>query len=189
MDLPCAITIRRAKLRQSAHEAYGVVKMTDETIKFVQLIEKYPLIYNITLKECSRKDLTEKAWSEIAEVMKWSGAECKEKWKNIRNGFVRSLKPSPSGSSAKAKKPYYFRDILEFVLPYVRPVQHLEHTANFEIKESDVHHYEEVETTEDVDHGDINVVAEKRNHAFATPLCVENNKKRKRLGEAKDDVD
>ncbi|KAL1489755.1 hypothetical protein ABEB36_013690 [Hypothenemus hampei] len=38
--------------------------------------------------------------------------------------------PAPSGSSAKAKKPYYLHDVMKFVLPYVRPVQHSENTGN-----------------------------------------------------------
>lgn len=56
--------------------------------------------------------------------------DVKEKWKNIRNGFVRSLKPTPSGSSSKAKKPYYLHDVMQFVLPYVKPVQHSQNTGN-----------------------------------------------------------
>lgn len=46
--------------------------MTDETIKFVQLIENYQCLYNNTLQEYSRKDVTEKAWSTIAKQMQWS---------------------------------------------------------------------------------------------------------------------
>ena len=49
--------------------------MADETLKFVQLIENYQCLYNNTLQEYSRKDVTEKAWSTIAREMKWSGKE------------------------------------------------------------------------------------------------------------------
>lgn len=47
-----------------------------------------------------------------------SVTECKEKWKNIRNGFVRSLKPAQNGS---LKKPYYLYDAMQFVVPYINP--------------------------------------------------------------------
>ncbi|KAJ8892134.1 hypothetical protein PR048_004714 [Dryococelus australis] len=50
--------------------------------------------------------------------------DCKEKLNNILNRFVRFLKTPQSGSSAKAKKPFYLNYIMQFVLPYVRPVQH-----------------------------------------------------------------
>ncbi|XP_069705242.1 uncharacterized protein MICU1 isoform X6 [Periplaneta americana] len=52
-----------------------------------------------------------------------SMSECKEKWKNMRNGFVRSLKPGPSGAYAKQKKQYYLHDDMQFVVPYLRPIQ------------------------------------------------------------------
>lgn len=44
---------------------------------------------------------------------------CKEKWRNIRSSFLRSLKTPPSGS--KAKKPYYLREYLHFILSYIKP--------------------------------------------------------------------
>nr|XP_034194546.1 uncharacterized protein LOC117610825 [Osmia lignaria] len=56
--------------------------------------------------------------------------DCKERWKNIRNGFVRSLKQPPSESSAKQKKQYYLHDVMQFVLPYVKPVAHTVTTGN-----------------------------------------------------------
>ncbi|XP_017492051.1 PREDICTED: uncharacterized protein LOC108380189 [Rhagoletis zephyria] len=98
--------------------------MSDSTIKFVELIETYPCLYNNTLQEYSRKDVTERAWNEVSQQMLWPVSECKEKWRNIRNNFVRSLKAPPSGSGAKAKKPYYLHDSLQFVLQYIRPVKH-----------------------------------------------------------------
>lgn len=48
--------------------------------------------------------------------------ECKDKWKNIRNGYVRSLKPSFKGS----KKPYYLCEELQFLLPYINPATNIQ---------------------------------------------------------------
>lgn len=45
----------------------------NEIMKFVLLVEKYPCLYNHTLPEHCRKDLTEKAWNAISQKMKWSG--------------------------------------------------------------------------------------------------------------------
>lgn len=50
-------------------------------------------------------------------------AECKDKWKNIRNGYVRSLKPSYKGVQ---KKPYYLCDELQFLLPYINPATNIQ---------------------------------------------------------------
>lgn len=62
----------------------------------------------------------------------FSVAECKEKWRNVRSAFVRSLKPPPSGSSAKMKKPYYLHDYVQFILPYVKPTNTIENPGNIE---------------------------------------------------------
>ncbi|XP_012148670.1 uncharacterized protein LOC105663580 isoform X2 [Megachile rotundata] len=57
-------------------------------------------------------------------------SDCKEKWKNIRNGFVRSLKLAASGSSTRQKKPYYLHDVMQFVLPFVKPASHTRISGN-----------------------------------------------------------
>jgi len=43
------------------------------TINLVEAVEKYPCLYNYKLPEYARKDLTEKAWSKVAEEVKETG--------------------------------------------------------------------------------------------------------------------
>ncbi|XP_076655286.1 uncharacterized protein LOC143360381 [Halictus rubicundus] len=124
---------------------------------FVQLIEKYPCLYNHTLSDYSRKDITEKAWNEVANEIKWRVADCKEKWRNIRNGFVRSLKPAASGSSAKQRRQYYLHDVMQFVLPFVKPITHIEKCGkiptppNEEIQQTEDRDDTTTDTTDDMD--------------------------------------
>lgn len=40
----------------------------------------------------------------------------------MRVVFMRHLKPLPSGSGIKKKKPYYLLDYMQFLIPYVKPV-------------------------------------------------------------------
>lgn len=47
-------------------------------------------------------------------------SECKERWKNLRAVFVRHIKPPPSGTHGKAKKPYYLAEAMQFTLPYIK---------------------------------------------------------------------
>lgn len=42
-------------------------------IKFVQKVEEYPCLYNYKLTDYSRKDVTERAWSEVGKVFKLTG--------------------------------------------------------------------------------------------------------------------
>lgn len=42
-------------------------------LKFVSEVEKWPVLYNYNLKGYSKKDVTEKAWNDVAEEMQLSG--------------------------------------------------------------------------------------------------------------------
>ncbi|CAH1223168.1 unnamed protein product [Diabrotica balteata] len=45
---------------------------------------------------------------------------CRERWKNIRTAYVRSLKPPKSGASQNSKKSYYLAEHLAFLRPYLK---------------------------------------------------------------------
>lgn len=47
--------------------------MCDNVTKFVLEVEKYPCLYNHTIADYSRKDITERAWSEISKEVNWTG--------------------------------------------------------------------------------------------------------------------
>ncbi|KAK7922818.1 hypothetical protein WMY93_009720 [Mugilogobius chulae] len=48
---------------------------------------------------------------------------CKEKWRSLRDSFVKSRKKSalPSGSGAGVIKEWKFEKIISFILPYLQP--------------------------------------------------------------------
>ncbi|KAF9811417.1 hypothetical protein SFRURICE_002786 [Spodoptera frugiperda] len=86
-------------------------------IQLINEIEKHELLYNFGLPQYNRKDLVEEAWEEIAASTNMSISDCKEKWRNIRSSFLRSMKPS----GTKIKKPYYLTEYLRFIVPYLKP--------------------------------------------------------------------
>ncbi|XP_075978862.1 uncharacterized protein LOC142978342 [Anticarsia gemmatalis] len=92
-------------------------KMSME-IQLINQIEKYEFLYNFNLPEYNRKDLVDEAWTTIAANTNMSVSDCKEKWRNIRSSFLRSMKPSGS----KVKKPYYLTEYLKFILPFLKPI-------------------------------------------------------------------
>ncbi|KAL0868352.1 hypothetical protein ABMA27_007871 [Loxostege sticticalis] len=93
------------------------MKMNDQriNIRFVQEVERHPCLYNYTLPEYSRKDVTQRAWNAVGKIFNLSESESKEKWKNLRAVFVRHMKPS-----SKNKKPYYLADAMKFTIPYIK---------------------------------------------------------------------
>ncbi|XP_072397090.1 uncharacterized protein [Diabrotica undecimpunctata] len=93
-------------------------------INFVRVIESRPCIWNYNLQEYSKRNVTEKAWVEIAKEVNDTVPNCRERWRNIRTAFLRSLKAPPSGSGKNSKKKYYLSQCLEFLLPYTKSKNH-----------------------------------------------------------------
>ncbi|CAH0687788.1 unnamed protein product [Spodoptera exigua] len=89
----------------------------NKTLQLVKAIEKFPCLYNYNIPECLKKEFSDRAWQEVASQTQLSVGECKEKWKNLRYGLLRSLRLNPDGSE---KKKYYLHDEMEFVLPFIR---------------------------------------------------------------------
>ncbi|XP_011187038.1 uncharacterized protein LOC105215005 isoform X1 [Zeugodacus cucurbitae] len=86
-------------------------------IRLVQTVEKYPCLYNNTLKEYSKLSFTEGAWVEVAEELSSTPDVVKERWKVFRSIFVRRLKKMHMGELIK---PYYLHEHMQFLLPYLR---------------------------------------------------------------------
>lgn len=45
---------------------------------------------------------------------------CRERWRNIRGSFLRSLKKPRTGTGTNEKKKYYLFDHLQFILPFTK---------------------------------------------------------------------
>ncbi|XP_028157497.1 uncharacterized protein LOC114350773 [Ostrinia furnacalis] len=102
-------------------------------IALVRSIKGYPCLYDNTIPAYTKKEITDKAWIEVSNETGISAGECKEKWKNLRWGFIRSLRPNPDGT---VKKRYYLHDDMDFVLPFVKLLQ--KHGHNIPTHDSDI---------------------------------------------------
>ncbi|CAG9861563.1 unnamed protein product [Phyllotreta striolata] len=87
------------------------------TIAFVKLIERNPCLWNYSLEDYSRLDITGAAWKSIAGQLDDTEYNCRCRWKNIRSAFGRSIKLAIEG---KSKKPYYLSNYLSFLLPFIK---------------------------------------------------------------------
>ncbi|XP_044755111.1 uncharacterized protein LOC123314063 [Coccinella septempunctata] len=98
----------------------GQQEDVQSSISFVKLVEQNLCLWNYKLKIYCRTDLTGVVWKEIAEKLKETEQVCRDRWKNIRTAYGRSLKPPKSGSGFKSKKPYYLATHLDFLRPYMK---------------------------------------------------------------------
>ncbi|CAH2232178.1 uncharacterized protein LOC120632636 [Pararge aegeria] len=110
----CFATSRRLARRSSCQIANMDM---DKNLLLVKMVEKFPCLYKSDTIEYSTRNCTERAWREVSKEIKLSDIECREKWRNLRYGLLRSLRPTRDGA---AKKKYYLHDEMEFLIPYVR---------------------------------------------------------------------
>ncbi|CAB3225574.1 unnamed protein product [Arctia plantaginis] len=96
-------------------------------IEFVKNVQKFPCLYNFELPSYTRKDISDKAWEEVAEAMNMTPSACRERWRNLRAVFMRTIKATGAGTK---KKPYYLADVMQFIVPFLRPTTMTEAEKN-----------------------------------------------------------
>ncbi|CAG4959019.1 unnamed protein product [Colias eurytheme] len=84
--------------------------MAGSAVNFVHIIEQYPCLYNNKLPEYSRKDITDRAWSEIAQKTNASAFLAL----SIASKF--SLSPQSNPDGRLSYKTYYFVFFLSLIL-------------------------------------------------------------------------
>ncbi|KAK9509401.1 hypothetical protein O3M35_006728 [Rhynocoris fuscipes] len=85
--------------------------------KFLKLIQEREPIYN--KKISVHKGVIENLWKEIAMEMNMSSAECKFKWKNLRNSYARHLRESKVFNTVRPRKQWYLADSMSFLHDHV----------------------------------------------------------------------
>ncbi|XP_037930153.1 uncharacterized protein LOC119664854, partial [Teleopsis dalmanni] len=89
--------------------------------KICGLVEKYPCMYDRSHPHYLKKDVVDKAWIKIAKEMEDSISSCKERWRNIRTSFARSINVNKVPASANRTKPYYLHEELQFLAKHITP--------------------------------------------------------------------
>ncbi|XP_012157045.1 uncharacterized protein LOC105664859 [Ceratitis capitata] len=88
-------------------------------IRFVQTVQKYPVIYNTKIKGYKHKQCIrarEKAWTAISEQFKCDVLPLQKKWRNFRATLLQKLSQKQKGQDAQ---PYYLYDYIKFLIPYL----------------------------------------------------------------------
>lgn len=113
--------VRQRRASSVATSAISMARKDDPVlnVRFVQLVENHPCLWNSTLPAYSKKDETQKAWQEVANETKDNVRNCRERWRTIRSSFLRSLKLSRT-STGRGKRKYYLSKYLQFLIPYTK---------------------------------------------------------------------
>ncbi|XP_017488356.1 PREDICTED: mediator of RNA polymerase II transcription subunit 15-like [Rhagoletis zephyria] len=89
--------------------------------KICRLVERHPCMYDRSHPHYLKKDVVDKAWVKISKEMDDSIPSCKERWRNIRTSFARSINVNKVPSSANRTKPYYLHEELQFLARHITP--------------------------------------------------------------------
>ncbi|XP_032296644.2 uncharacterized protein [Drosophila virilis] len=88
-------------------------------VKFVQLVENQACLWNYTHPGYSKKEEVQKAWQHVANEIKDTVRNSRERWRTIRSSFLRSLKAART-TTGRGKRKYYLSKYLQFLIPYTK---------------------------------------------------------------------
>ncbi|XP_022217135.2 uncharacterized protein LOC111070711 [Drosophila obscura] len=88
-------------------------------VKFVQLVESQACLWNYTHPGYSKKEEVQRAWQHVANEIKDTVRNCRERWRTIRSSFLRSLKLART-QTGRGKRKYYLSKYLQFLIPYTK---------------------------------------------------------------------
>ncbi|XP_073835926.1 uncharacterized protein [Musca autumnalis] len=84
--------------------------------KLCRLVRKCPWMYDRNHHNYAKKHILDKSWCKIARECNDSVASCKERWRNIRAAFARSINIYKTHSGPNRIKPYYLHKELSFLV-------------------------------------------------------------------------
>ncbi|KAM4574686.1 uncharacterized protein V3H82_009311 isoform 1-T1 [Fundulus diaphanus] len=89
--------------------------------RLIMEVQKRSVLYDPAHPSYKDNSEKEKAWLEIAKVLGNSVDFCKNRWRNLRDVFVRNNKriQLPSGSTRVPKTEWKNRRLMSFLLPYM----------------------------------------------------------------------
>ncbi|XP_011203607.1 uncharacterized protein LOC105226440 [Bactrocera dorsalis] len=100
---------------------------TELILKIINAVKKRDCLWNVHSSEYAKRDKLEKAWQEVAADVGKPDVFCREKWRNVRTGFLRSIQyntniRSDYGDSTEdlptpRRKRFYLYDEIKFLLP------------------------------------------------------------------------
>ncbi|XP_037813762.1 uncharacterized protein LOC119604925 [Lucilia sericata] len=93
----------------------------ESIIKIINAVRKQESLWNVHCNDYGKRDKLEKAWNEVAQEVGKPDVFCRDKWRNVRTGFLRSIqhqiRDSTDDSNGLKRKRFYLHDQMAFLLP------------------------------------------------------------------------
>ncbi|CAB3222386.1 unnamed protein product [Arctia plantaginis] len=87
----------------------------------ISLVQKYRELYDLGDPRYHDEQRRMNIWQEIAQILNETPANCKERWKRIRDNYRRAkkLRVTKSGQAATNIEPIRFEKELSFLSPFI----------------------------------------------------------------------
>ncbi|XP_023941219.1 transcription factor Adf-1-like [Bicyclus anynana] len=82
-------------------------------IDLIREVERRPILYDKTVSGFNKTKLRDNAWKDVQETLNVSEAECKKRWRSLRDSFIK-LQRTHGG---RTRWPYL--SAMKFLLPHV----------------------------------------------------------------------
>lgn len=97
--------------------------MDDE--RFITEVQNRPILYDSShrfYKDNTRKD---KAWSEVGEAVGYNAGDCKSRWRQFRDSFVKHKKRNSlsKDSGQGSQKEWKYAELMAFLTPFLQPTR------------------------------------------------------------------
>ncbi|XP_045771488.1 uncharacterized protein LOC123871621 [Maniola jurtina] len=84
-------------------------------IDLIKEVENRPILYDKTVSGFNKTKLRDDAWKEVQDALNVSEAECKKRWRSLRDSFIK-LQRTHGG---RTRWPYL--TAMRFLLPHIEP--------------------------------------------------------------------
>ncbi|XP_017481974.1 PREDICTED: uncharacterized protein LOC108371013 isoform X1 [Rhagoletis zephyria] len=85
--------------------------------KLIKLVKQHECLYDFSAPEYRDQSLKELIWKKIADELNTKDAECKKRWKSLRDTYTKTIRKSHLTTSGKRlpKTKYKYADELSFL--------------------------------------------------------------------------
>uniref|UniRef100_A0A034W0A5 Transcription factor Adf-1 n=1 Tax=Bactrocera dorsalis TaxID=27457 RepID=A0A034W0A5_BACDO len=91
----------------------------EENKKLANLVEQYPQLYDRDYVLYGKTNAVDQAWKKIGKMWGKPVPECKERWRNIRAAYARSIDAYKTKRGPNRGRQYYLAKEMEFLKPHL----------------------------------------------------------------------
>ena len=105
----------------------------DQTERLITTVQTFSNLYDASSKEYKDKHIAQQSWMRIAEIMERDWMECKDKWRRLRDIYMKYRKAAqkPSGSGAGREVSWKFFKVMDFLKTPIRGARLGGHPVHF----------------------------------------------------------